>query len=32
MNRQIAMERFLGWSGFVMSTFFILTLALATMR
>ena len=27
MNRRIAVEQFLGWSGFVMSSLFILALA-----
>jgi len=32
MNRRIAAERFLGWSGFFLSVFFILTLALSSVH
>ena len=32
MNRRIVVEQLLGWSGFLMSAFFILALALSSMH
>jgi hypothetical protein len=31
MNKRLAVEHFLGWSGFLLSTVFILSLALSSM-
>jgi hypothetical protein len=32
MNRRIAVEQLLGWSGFLVSTFFILALAFSSVH